>query len=767
MLLESGTKVGPYEILEPLGAGGMGEVYRARDERLDRDVAIKILSQRLNASVEALARFDREIKVLAALSHPNIVTIHDCGNQEDFCYMVMELLEGETLRELMRRSPLASQRLLEIAIAVTEGLSAAHSKAIVHRDLKPENVFLTTDGRVKILDFGLARLETQLTYSELSNFPTTAQTQSGMMLGTVGYMSPEQVRGEEVDARSDIFSFGCLLFEMVTGKRPFERQSVVETMVAVLKEDPEDLLGSGQGVPAEMERIIRVCLEKNPNQRFQSAHDLTFALQMISRGSTALDAAGIPYPVATLRKRSRKAIDSIAILPLVNLSGEQEADYLSDGITETIINSLAQIPKLRVMARSTVFRYKGKHADPVAVGRELRVRAVLTGTVAQRGEFTRIQTELVDANDGSQLWGEQYNQEHCDLLSLQERIASKIYEKLRLKLTAPEKKRLKKRMTKNDEAYKLYLKGRYYWNRRTEEGMRKSIDFFEQAIAADPDFALAYAGLADGFALLAGFGYMSPDEGYTKAKVAALRSQSIDDTLAEPHTSLGMILYRYEHDWAGAEREFKKALELNPNYVTTHNWYSSYLLCMGKPLQAREIMEKGLELDPLAIVLNWSLGYINYANREFDRAIEHYRRTLELEPTFWRALYDLGIVYVIKGDRDQARAIFEEWMKTAEKSAITLAAIGYIEATTGSRETALERLHELEEFAKTNFVSPFSFALIHIVLGNFDRAFEYLEESVKISEDPVISFRFNPRLDPLRNDPRFIDILRRSAPPQE
>lgn len=764
MSLQTGIMIGPYEILEPVGSGGMGEVYRARDHRLERDVAIKILSERLSSNPDALLRFEKETRVLAALSHPNIVVIHDCGTQDNLAYAVMELLEGEPLRELLKKTALSATRSLEIAVAVSEALAAAHSKGIVHRDLKPENVFITTDGRIKILDFGLAHLEKQLTYPNLTAFPTAAETAAGMLMGTIGYMSPEQIRGETVDSRSDIFSFGCLLFEMVTGRRPFDRKSAAETMVAVLQEEPEDVARiTVSAAPPGIDRVIRVCLEKNPALRFQSAQDLTFALKMVSRGETV----NLPHAAPRPAKKRRKAIDSIAILPLVNLNGDADTEYLSDGITETIINSLSMLPKLRVMARSTVFRYKGKHADPLAVGHELNVRAVMTGTVLHRGDTLKIQAELVDAYDGSQLWGEQYNQEHCDLLALQEEISNSIFESLRLKVTVPQKKKLHKRLTINDEAYKLYLKGRYFWNRRTEEGLRKSLEFFKQAIEVDPNFALAYAGLADGFALLAGYSYLLPNDGYPKAKEAALKALELDPSLGEAHVSLGMIAYRYERDWKRSESEFKKAVRLSPGYPTAYNWYSSYLMTMGRRDEAERMMEKGLKIDPMSIILNWSLGYIYYAQRRFEEAVEQYKKSQDLDPSFPRNQFDLGLAYLMMGRLEEAKVEFEGWMqKTTDRSPVTILAIGYVQAAMGYREEAMKTLRELEELAATQFISPFNLALIHVAMGDNDLAMEALEKAYQINEDPMISLGFNPRLDPLRKDPRFADLLQRLNLPQ-
>ena len=485
MPLTPGTRLGPYEILSQLGAGGMGEVYRARDSRLERDVAIKVLPVHLAKDPDALARFEREAKAVAALSHPNILAIHDFGNDQGVSFTVTELLEGETIRGRLAQSPVPWRKAVEIGIATAEGLSAAHSKNIIHRDLKPENIFLTTDARVKILDFGLARVG-----APLSNTPAAADamTEPGTIMGTVDYMSPEQVRGVTAEATSDIFSLGAVLYEMICGQKVFSRGSAAETMSAILHEEPRQISRSGKSVPLELERVIHHCLEKNPQERFQSARDLAFALK------ATLTESGISKAAAP---RAKKAIDSLAVLPFSNAGNDPNLDYLSDGITENLINNLSQLPKLRIVPRSIVFRYKGRDVDPQAVGRELGVRALLTGRVALRGDMLNIQTELVNVEEQSQLWGQQYNRKFSDIFAVQEEISNEICEKLRVQLSGEQKKRLTKRHTENTEAYQLYLKGRYYWNRRNPEWVNKGIEYFRQAIEKDPLFAPAYAGMAD------------------------------------------------------------------------------------------------------------------------------------------------------------------------------------------------------------------------------------------------------------------------------
>src|SRR5712692_7221079 len=483
MPLTVGAKLSPYEILAPLGAGGMGEVYRARDTRLDRDVAIKVLPEHLAKDPQALARFEREAKAVAALSHPNILALYDVGSHQGVSYAVTELLEGETLRARLAQSAVPWRKAVEIGTAVAEGLAAAHSKGLIHRDLKPENIFLTSDGRVKILDFGLARWKPKPSATTDAAAPT--ETEAGTVMGTVGYMSPEQIRGTAADAPSDIFSLGCVLYEMVTGQRAFARPTAPEALTAILNEEPPNLADSGKEIPPDLQGIIHHCLEKHVEQRFQSARDLAFAL----RAAGGASGAGVLASPRARRKRlprwvlagaavvllaggsffvwratGGRAIDSLAVLPFVNVGGDPNTEYLSDGITENLINSFSQLPKLRVVPRNRVFRYKGREADTEKIGRELNVRAVLTGRVVQRGDSLNIQTELVDVAADSQLWGHQYNRKFSEIIPVQEEIAKEVSEKLRLRPTGEEQKRLTKRYTESPEAHQLYLKGRYLWN---------------------------------------------------------------------------------------------------------------------------------------------------------------------------------------------------------------------------------------------------------------------------------------------------------------
>ena len=750
-----GLRLGPYEIISTLGVGGMGQVHRALDTRLGREVAIKVLPPHLARDPGLLERFEREARTLAALSHPNLVTLFDFGSQESVRYAVMELLEGETLRSRLEREPIDYTFALDVAESVIDGLAAAHSRGIIHRDIKPENVFITQDNRVKLLDFGLARVTPIFPEIRDTKAPTGPPvTQPGTIMGSVHYMSPEQVKGEDVDGRSDIFSFGCMLYEMTFGKRPFQEKTAAETMVAILRLEPADF---SQGkIPIEMERIIYTCMEKDPTLRFQSAHDLRLSLRSIRAGSGFI----LQTPLPSLVKRKSKKIDSIAILPFTNASTDEAMEYLSDGITENIINTLSQLPSLRVMARSTVFRYKRSSVDPRTVGRELGVRAVLTGRLFQREDQLNIQTELVNVSDGSQLWGEQYTRPFDALLNIQEDIANAISQKLQVRVAGSRKKRLIKRPTENELAYQYYLQGRYHWNRRTSESIIKGVEYFNLAIQADPQFALAYAGLADAYSIMGGFGFASPGDSYPRAKVAAERALQLDPDLAEAHTSLAMILDRYDWDETSAEQHFQKALKLNPGYTTAHQWYGVFLVMLTRLNEGEDEIKKALDLDPLNVIIHWTRGYTLLYMKRFAEAIRSYNKALELDPGFSRARFDLAITYHIGGYEREAAQEFSDWLDTSEKTVQPPTLKAYALACLGRNEEAADLLNKLEIQAQTKYVSQFGMAIAYTELGNYDKALQALERSVAAKEDALLSIRINPRLDRIRQDPRFKELQR-------
>jgi eukaryotic-like serine/threonine-protein kinase len=781
MSLSSGLRLGPYEIVSELGKGGMGVVYRARDVRLNRDVAMKVLPEHLVNNPDALRRFEREAKALAALSHPNILSIFDVGADQGISYVVMELLEGETLRSRIPVSGIPWQKVLDLAVPIAEALSGAHSRGVVHRDLKPENIFLTSDDRIKILDFGLARLTEIVPQQETTEAPTRSQElESATVSGTVPYMSPEQITGKGVDARSDIFSFGCVLYEMLTGRRPFSRNSSAETIAAILKENPTPLADSGKQIPPQLERVVLHCLEKNPSQRFQTARDLTFALREISNTSVIpkttyklpsrtfkLGLVGVPLLVIAAVSffyfftRPNKTIDSVAILPFANTGGDPNIEYVSDGITEGLINNLSRLPKLRVMARTTVFTYKGKQVDPRKVGQELKVRAVLTGKLTQVGDTLIIQGELVDSADGSQLWGEQYNQKFSDILTVQGTIAKEIAEKLRYKITGEQEKLLTKRYTENTEAYQLYLKGRYFWNQRTPPSLQKSMEFYQQAINKDPNYALAYAGMADSYTSLAAISDVDPKECFPKAKIAVAKALELDDTLAEAHATMMYIKSHYDWDWTGVEKEYRRAVQLNPNYAVAHATYGGYLNKMKRLTEGIAKVKRAQELDPLSLMSNMLLGRAYLLARQYDQAIDQLQKTLEIDPNFFPARTHLSIAYIQKKMYNHA---IEELSKASEAAGHydeSISLIGYTHAVTGKRAEAMKVVDQLKERSKQRYVSPYLIATIYAGLGDKDQTFEWLQKAYEDRSFRLTFIAVQPEFDNIRPDPRYADLLRK------
>ncbi|HEX9983599.1 MAG TPA: protein kinase [Thermoanaerobaculia bacterium] len=750
-MLASGSRIGPYEVLTLLGEGGMGQVWRGRDPRLGRDVAIKILNRDSQHDAEAVARFEREARAIAALSHPNLVAVYDVGRENGTFFVVMELLEGRTLRDQILHMPLSWRRAVEVGAEVAEGLAVAHAKSVIHRDLKPENIFLTTDGRVKILDFGLAQTDPFLAQSDEANIPTTKwfQTDPGTVIGTLGYMAPEQLRGEAVDPTADIFSLGCILFEMVTARKAFHRESGAATIAAILKEDlPRDVLS--ESVPSEFQRIIEGCVEKNPSARFQSARDLALTLRAIG-SSTAMQ--GDLIRKLTTPRRS-KSIDSIAVLPLRNATNDPNAEYLSDGITEAIINKLSQLPKLKVMARSTVFRYKNRDADAQQVGRELRVRAVFTGRLAQLGDRFLINVELVDAADGSQLWGETYNRELADILKLQEEMAREITEKLRLKLTGAEKKKLRKRQTESTDAYQLYLKGRYQWNRRTEESVNRGIAYFREAIDSDPSFASAYAGLADSYITLATNIPLPPNDVMPKAKAAAMRAIEMDMDLAEAWASLGAVKWWYDWDWDSAEEAYRRAIELNPNYAGAHDGYGMLLCARNRPSEAIEQITRACDLDPLSLIIAVHAGWPFHFARDYEGAIRRFRKALELAENFIPAHGWLGMALGQQHRYDEALDAFRRALEV-DRIPILQAMVAHTYAIAGRRAEAEEVLHGLLEEAKGRYISPYDIAIVYAGLGDKAAAIAKLEAAFEDRSAWMVFLAVDPRLDGLRNERAF------------
>ncbi len=781
-----GRTLGHYQIRALLGAGGMGEVYRAHDTRLDRDVAIKILPAHLATNPDALRRFEREARAVATLSHPNILAIHDFGTEDDVSYAVMELLEGETLRGRLHRETMKWREAVQIGSLIAEGLAAAHTRGIIHRDLKPENIFLTTDGQIKILDFGIARVKHLIASEDSTLTLKTATTKPGTVLGTVAYMSPEQVRGEAVDAPSDIFSLGCVLYEMLTRQRPFARATTAETMTAILRDEPLPLTPTK--VPIALEHLLHHCLEKKPSDRFQSARDLAFDLKELL--GTGTSSARLLRPKLRLRPRvwiaaavfllligsaallyftswRGQAIDSLAIMPLVNASNDTNAEYLSDGISEDLIQHLAHLPNLRVTARSTVIRYKGKEVDPRQVGNELRVSAVFTGRVTLRNDQVFIVVELVKTTDGSQLWGEQYRRQMSDLLAVQEEITRQISWNLRLTLTDPEKKQLEKRYTQNVEAYQLYLKGRYQWNQRTPEALRNSIAYFQEAIAKDPLYALAYSGLADAYFVLGPLvlSVLPAQEATDKQRAAANKALELDNTLAEAHTSLAVVRFMYDWNWAEAERSFQRAIALKPNYAVVHAWYASYLMVSGRLEESIAEIERAQQLDPFSLAISNTVAGLYYAAGRYEQAIAQYRKTMAMNPQYSIPHAELAQVYTKLGQYNEALAELAQAITLSERSPDVLSTLGYVYGVAGRSKEAEKILGELTARPPDGTVSPLDLALVHTGLNQKDQAFALLDKAFAERAPGLIYIKVDQRFKPLHTDPRFAELLRRVGIP--
>lgn len=752
----------------------MGEVYLAEDPRLDRTVAIKILRPEFVSDPSRLKRFIQEAKAASALSHSHVAHIYEIGEEEGIHFIAMEFVDGITLSEKMQSEQLSVSAIIDFAVEIADALDAAYSKGIIHRDIKPANIMVTTRNEIKVLDFGLAKLSNQKPDT------STADSSKGLIFGTLYYMSPEQALGRPVDHRSDIFSFGVTLYQLATLRVPFQAETTIETLQLILHEPPQAVTALNHNIPAELERIILKCLEKGPDRRYQSAGDLLIDLKRLKRDTESGKITGplvveprrrrlnwilplllLIVAVAALRislkPKDTETIHSIAVLPFVNVSSDHQMDYLSDGITDNLLNQLSRIPGLTVMARGTVFSYKDKEIDPRKVGRELKVDAIVTGKLLQQGQELKVQVSMEKAN-GTHVWGQEYAGNVPGIFDIQDAILREIAGNLQQKMKGRVKTEIRKEHTQNVEAYQLYLKGRYYLEKRTKEDFEKAIPAFQEATALDPNYAPAYAGLADTYILLSNWGFLPGRNAFPKAREAAKKALSLDDSLAEAHTSLAVIKYGYDRDWSGAESDFRKAIQFNPNYATAHHWYAFFLSLQARHEEAMKEIRIAAQLDPLSIIINANTGLILFFGRNYDEALEQLQKTLELDPKSPVVYQYIGYIYDQQKKYDQSISAYMKATDLAPHNLSYEADLARANALSGARQEAERRLDQLLGTSQV-YVSPVDIASVYVALHQNDRALEWLEKAYDEHSDQSTYVGVDPRFDGLRNEPRFQLLL--------
>jgi len=759
-----GKTLGHYRIIEKIGAGGMGEVYRARDTKLDREVALKILPPDAANDAAGLERFQREAKTVASLSHPHIVTLHSVEEADGIHFLTMELVEGRSLDRVLTDDRLPLPRVFRIGIAVADALAAAHEKGIVHRDLKPANVMVTKDWRVKVLDFGLAKLTRTETSADEDATRALFLTREGSILGTVPYLSPEQLRGQDVDHRTDIFSFGILLFELTTGERPFRGETHSDVASSILRDAPPLVIQLRPGLPRQLGRIVARCLEKRPDRRFQATLDLRNELEELERETAEQKR---PRPSRTTANEPRKRL---AVLPFENFSGDPNQDFFVDGMHEEVVATLAGISGLEVISRTSVRHYKEGAKQLSEIARELRVDSIVEGSVRISGSQVRITVQLIDASTDRHLWAHSYQQELRDILALQGEVAKAIAQGVEAALTPEEKAQLERTRQVDPDSYRAYLKGRHHWGKRTPEAITQAEKFFQMAIDADPTYAMAHAGLADCYLMkgAAFYALWDPREAYPCARSAARTAVQLDPTLAEPHASLGYLKAFFDWDWAGSEEEFKKAIELNPNYATAHLWSALRLTGLGRFREAIAAVDQALELDPLSSIVIADKGWIYFQSRKYDEAIRQTRKAFELDERFAVAYWVMGLAQEQQGKYGESERSLRKAMDLAEDNMVYPAALARTLALSGRIEDAARRLSELSTTGtEDRFMPSGDLAFAHVALGETDEAIRAIERAYEQRENHMVTMNVDPRLDPLRGDARFEDLLRRLDFPSE
>ena len=776
-----------YRVLNKLGEGGMGEVYLAEDTVLERQVAIKFLPPDSLTSPRARSRLMREARAAAALDHGNICTIHEVVEADEQNFIVMQYVEGETLDSFLASNQPEWRYVLEISTQIAGALADAHSHGVIHRDIKPQNIMIAENGRVKVLDFGLAKVVSPLTTIERDALTKSLLTLPGVLIGTLPYMSPEQVRAEELDERSDIFSLGTVMYEMLGGRNPFANTNGAVTISAILTYDPPPLATYSSNAPAELERIVRKCLEKNKTYRYQKTVDLLNDLEEFKKTLTfeAYDPKPRPRPhnvsvnwiyaaIAVLLAvvvvaviihfivpPQINSINSIAVLPLNNVVGDPNIDYLTEGLTDSLIDSLSQLPDMKVIAHTSVYQYQGQEIDPQIVGRALDVQALLTGRVEQRGDTISINIELIDVRNRSRLWGEQYTRNISDLVTLQKEIGWKVVQRLRVNLSGDDRRLLIKHGTQSAEALQQYEKGRYYWNRRTAVGLTTAIEYFRQAIQIDSNYALAYVGLADCYSLLNAYTGVPKREAFAEAKEAARRALEIDADLAEAHAALATIAFTYDWDWAEAEREYRRAIELNRNSAVAHDGYAVYLTAMGQLEEAIRQSQLAYELDPRSQPINAHVARTYYMARLYDKAIEQCLRTSGVDPNIPLTQSVLGTIYESKGMYEEAIAAFNKANQLSGDEGFSRADLGIAYGLSGRTERATAILQQLLAQSGNGRADPFDIALIYTSIGKQTEAFEWFSRAVDERSFGLVYLKSYPLLDSLRGDERFATLLRR------